>query len=187
MVGKDYIDLKTLTMDELAGVVHLYPWFGSARKELCERMSRLGGGSWGEDQYAGEALYVADRGRLAAYARAGQEADCSDKDPKNCEIYIVEGDSAGGSAKSARQRQTQAILPLRGKILNVEKEREDRIYANEEIKAMLRRLQKMKEARTLADELASEMNLDVKIEMTISSLSESPMYYTFNGIEDRNQ
>jgi len=80
MVGKDYIDLKTLTMDELAGVVHLYPWFGSARKELCERMSRLGGGSWGEDQYAGEALYVADRGRLAAYARAGQEADCSDKD-----------------------------------------------------------------------------------------------------------
>lgn len=87
---------------------------------------------------ARKARDVARKSTLSdSLALPGKLADCSDKNPENCEIYIVEGDSAGGSAKTARSRATQAILPLRGKILNVEKARIDKILGNEEIKAMI--------------------------------------------------
>ncbi|MGM9741537.1 MAG: hypothetical protein ACI3ZC_00565 [Candidatus Cryptobacteroides sp.] len=72
------INLKTLTLDELAGVVNLYPWFAAARKELCVRMSAMGGDSWGRAQYADQAMYVVDRSIISAIARSGADRDYSD-------------------------------------------------------------------------------------------------------------
>ena len=71
-----YIDIRKLTLDELMGVVNLYPWFGGARKELCERMSRMGGDAWGESQYADAAMYVGARGRISDIMRSASRKDC---------------------------------------------------------------------------------------------------------------
>ena len=76
----DYINLKTLTLDELAGVVGLYPWYGAARRELCVRMARLGGETWGREQYADAALYLGDRSIISGIVRQGSREDYSDKD-----------------------------------------------------------------------------------------------------------
>ena len=100
--ASDYISLTSLTMDELAGVVHLYPWFASARKELCRRMSRLGGDGWGVEQYAEEALYIGDRRQVAALVRAGSKTRYADKDvEKILRAYIApapEAETAEGRA-----------------------------------------------------------------------------------------
>ena len=109
MVTNGYIDLGSLTMDELAGVVHLYPWFASARKELCSRMSRLGGDDWGVEQYAEEALYIADRRKVADLLRAGRKADCSDKDiAKILRSYIAPAPEPGPSEEAAG-RQVRVV------------------------------------------------------------------------------
>lgn len=105
----------------------------SIAKTICEKSII----SQRAREAARKARETARKSALDGGKLPGKLADCSDKNPENCEIYIVEGDSAGGSAKKARNNQTQAILPLRGKILNVEKARMDRIYGNEEIKSMI--------------------------------------------------
>ena len=92
MVENDYIDLKRLNLDELNGVVNLYPWFGGARKELCRRMSELGEGAWSDERYADAALYVGSRRILAALAHKGHKADYSDHQVKELlRAYIDEG------------------------------------------------------------------------------------------------
>ena len=80
MVNNGYIDIKKLSIDDLAGVVNLYPWFGAARKELCLRMSQIGGRGWSESDYASNALYLGSRKSVFEIVRSGKQVDCSDKD-----------------------------------------------------------------------------------------------------------
>ncbi len=89
----DYIDIKKLSLDELAGVVNLYPWFGGARKELCGRMSAMGGGGWGEAQYADAAMYVGARGKLSDMMRVSRNNDWTDADVERLlKTYISENE-----------------------------------------------------------------------------------------------
>lgn len=97
----DYIDLKKLTLDELAGVIHLYPWYGGARKELCQRMVRSGGEAWGDGQYADEAVYIGARHKISELVRSSRKVDCTDKDlaellrevrQEKKEVRVVGGD-----------------------------------------------------------------------------------------------
>jgi len=99
MVGSSYIDIHTLTLDELAGVVNLYPWYGAARVELCRRMSVMGE-DWGEEQFAANALYVPDRSKLAAFMLTSRQIDCADKDVNSLLASYMEA-PAPSSASSA--------------------------------------------------------------------------------------
>ena len=100
MVSASHIDIHTLTLDELTGVVNLYPWYGAARMELCRRMSRMGGDSWGEAQYASEALYIPDRSKLAVLLRASRQADYADKDLSSLLASYMEDAPATGQEHS---------------------------------------------------------------------------------------
>ena len=138
----DYIDLKKLTLDELAGVIHLYPWYGGARKELCRRMVRSGGEAWGKSQYADEALYVGARHAVSELVRSVSKVDCSDKDiaamlrqarKEEKEVRVIGGDfftqaqyddarrssdsvfsnfAAAASQKSETPRDTKTVVPI---------------------------------------------------------------------------
>lgn len=98
-----YINLKTLNIDELAGVVNLYPWFGAARKELCQRIARLGGKGWGEGEYAGNALYVASRKIISDIVRSGRAGDYADKDLR----ALLKAYTAGEEVPQAEEPKAQ--------------------------------------------------------------------------------
>ena len=99
-----FIDIKKLTLDELAGVVNLYPWFGGARKELCERMSRMGGDGWGERQFADAAMYVGARERMADMMRSSRNENWADADvEKLLKSYIVEKEEVEDTASGKRK------------------------------------------------------------------------------------
>ena len=95
-----YIDIRKLTLDELLGVVNLYPWFGGARKELCERMSRMGGDAWGVSQYADAAMYVSSRSKVADMMRSSMSRDWTDADVEDLlKSYIHEKEAQEGESK----------------------------------------------------------------------------------------
>ena len=99
-----FIDIKKLTLDELAGVVNLYPWVGGARKELCERMSRMGGDGWGERQFADAAMYVGARERMADMMRSSRNENWADADvEKLLKSYIVEKEEVEDTASGKRK------------------------------------------------------------------------------------
>ena len=104
-----YIDIKRLTIDELAGVVNLYPWFGGARKELCERMNRMGGEGWGESQYADAAMYIGARGKLSDLMRSARKEDWADTDVERLlKSYISEQEVAPASTAGSERRKSYA-------------------------------------------------------------------------------
>ncbi len=99
----DYIDIKKLTLDELAGIVNLYPWFGGARKELCERMGSMGGDGWGEAQYADAAMYVGSRDKLSDMMRSSRDMDWTDSDVERLlKSYIAENEDVGETGKAKK-------------------------------------------------------------------------------------
>ena len=113
MEGSGTINLRTLTMEELAGVVNLYPWFAAARKELCVRMSALGGESWGVGQYADQAMYVADRSIISGIMRSSSVKDYSDSDLETLLSSYMEESRSGDKAEPAAQ-PARAARPVPG-------------------------------------------------------------------------
>ena len=114
---ENYIDLKKLNLDELVGVVNLYPWFGAARKELCQRMNRMGGDAWGVAQYADSALYIGSRGILSGMLRAGRTTDWTDADVGDLiKSYISETKEEESSQPEKRKVCRSRRLFLSGRL-----------------------------------------------------------------------
>jgi len=106
----DYIDIKKLTLDELVGVVSLYPWYGGARKELCARMGRMGGDTWGETQYADAAMYIGSRSKLSEMMRSSRKEDWTDADvEKLIKSYIAEKDDRTEPETPAYTRKVHVV------------------------------------------------------------------------------
>ncbi len=117
----NYIDIKKLTLDELVGVVSLYPWFGGARKELCERMSRMGGDSWGESQYADAALYIGSRSKLSDMMRSSRAKDWADADVESLiKSYIAEKEVPAPAASPAAPTYARKVHVVGGDYFSIE-------------------------------------------------------------------
>ena len=159
MVTGSHIELASLTMDELAGVVNLYPWFASARKELCVRMSRMGGEDWGVDQYAGEALYIGDRRKVAALLRAGKKADCADKDATSIlRSYISPAPAEEDLAAAGPERKVHVVGGdyFSQSQYNDVRRTEDNIFTRFAVKARSGAAKEERSGSDLADRYATE-------------------------------
>ena len=164
MPPTDFINLKALSMDELAGVVNLYPWFGSARKELCLRMSKMGQEAWDKEQYAESALYVADRRIIADIFRAGREEDLSDKElEKLVKSFIGEPAAQEGNTYHRTVHVVGGDYFTQSQYDNA-KRTEDNVFSRFAVKASLAEDKEKKAAPLVDDDFCTQTMAEIYAE-----------------------